>query len=159
MGNEETAKKALGAGGNAAAQEEIQKLRDMSAKLMAEAEDLASAGKVAESKERMALADDYAMKADNYTQKALDIPEVCDICGLTKENNSGKTGSGDKANKFQHEMGKVHQGFVLIRSKYEELKKKWGDPAARAERERERAAREEADGGKSRREDADTGRS
>merc|ERR1712187_616313 len=65
-------------------------------------------------------ADQFKAKAEDYVAKAGEVPEECEICGLTKENNSG----GDKANKFQHEMGKVHQGFVLLRKWHADLKKK-----------------------------------
>lgn len=117
--NEFTIQKATDEGGNEVAKGEIAKLNETASKLIAEAEDLASAGDVAGSRVKLDLSEQYKKKAEDWKEKYKNtVPEVCEICGLTKENDAG----ADKGKVFSHSMGKVHQGFLLIRKWYAEIK-------------------------------------
>jgi len=120
--NELASQKQAELGGNEVARQEIDKLNDMAGKLYAEAENLASAGKVELSKAKVLLAEQLQKKKADWEAKARDAPaaEVCEVCGLTKENDAG----AEKGNKFTHTEGKVHQGFLLIRKWYAELREK-----------------------------------
>lgn len=109
--NQAAIDKAMQEGGNEVARTEIGKLNEMASKLLEEAENLAEEGQMDASKAKVELANQLKEKATDWEAKAKTIPEVCEVCGLTKENNSG----GEKANKFAHSAGKVHQGFLLIR--------------------------------------------
>jgi len=106
-----------------------------------EAEDLASLGNVDDSRHKVACAKEYERKAKDWDAKAMGMPEVCEICGSTKENDTGIKATG-----FAHSGGKVHQGFVMIRKWHKDLKEKEdkgelpvkGDPSADAKDDRDR---------------------
>merc|ERR1712039_687056 len=79
----------------------------------------AASGQVVESKQKLRESEELTQQAKEWVNKAKILPEVCDICGLTKENNHAVG-----TNKFQHEMGKIHQGFVLMRKWHADLREK-----------------------------------
>ena len=67
---------------------------------------------------KLDLADQYKKKKEDWKEKQKGMAlEVCEICGLTKENDSGAD-QGKAHQVFSHAQGKVHQGFLLIRKCY-----------------------------------------
>lgn len=137
--NEAASQKAMDAGGNDVARAEISKLNEEIGKLLAEAEDYASEGNVMFSREKVEQAECLKRKAEDWEGKARALPEVCEVCGVTKENDQGGI------NKFSHSMGKVHLGYTLIRKWLSDLKAKEEkriDDKQEAREERERRSEE-----------------
>jgi len=97
---------------------EAKKYNELASKLLSEAEDLASSGDLEGSKQNVQSAQDYERKAKDFEGRANAFAEVCEICGATKE-----TDTGAKLIGFAHAGGKVHQGFILIRKWHADLKK------------------------------------
>jgi hypothetical protein len=156
--NEMCLQKAIDEGGNEVAKAEIAKVHETASQLISEAEDLASGGNVAASKVKLELSDQYKKKAEEWKEKYKSaVPEVCEVCGLTKENDAG----ADKGKVFSHSMGKVHQGFLLIRKWYADIRERIAKrdsengedaQAADAKKEPEIVYRFEGEDGRDRRE-------
>lgn len=107
-------------GPNEFAKAEIARLTAKAAELMAEAENLAEEGKISESKWKMGLSEEVRSKATKYEDKAktLQSEEICEICGTRME-------QGDAAkSRYQHDQGKIHQGYVQIRKWLADLKQR-----------------------------------
>lgn len=117
------------------AKQEIAKLQEQASAFLAEAETFASAGAVEISKSKVEMAEALQKKVADWTEKATSPPkaEVCEVCGVTKENEA----SADKLMNFEHQKGKVHQGFALIRKWHADLKER------QVKREREAPATKE----------------
>lgn len=109
---------------------EIDRVQAQSSDLLKEAESLAEAGDLAGSKAKMAIAELMQQKATEYEVKARTIKreEVCEECGLRMES--------EEDGRFIHFQGKIHLGYVKVRSWLKDL------------RERERIR--ERDGGRNR---------
>merc|ERR1712194_49682 len=113
MGNSERKRDA----GEAVAKQELKSAHEEVAKFYAEAEGLASAGNVQASKEKVAEAEELKTKTAEWGERISSVPEVCSICGSSKENDSG----AEKTSQFSHDSGKIHQGYVLMRKWHSEL--------------------------------------
>lgn len=97
--------------GEAVAMQEQKTANDEVGKLYAEAEELASVGDVQGSKNKVQEAEDLKAKTAEYAERISSVPDVCPICGSSKENDAG----AEKSTHFSHDTGKIHQGYVLIR--------------------------------------------
>merc|ERR1719356_2312444 len=119
--NIQAIEKAKADGGNEVFKKEIQKLQDLASQCVSDAEDLAAKGQMAKSKEQLEWSDHYKQKIEDWKEKESNsVPIVCEVCGLTKENSAG----AEKGKIYSHEMGKVHQGYALIRQWYGDLNDK-----------------------------------
>lgn len=120
-------------GPNEVARSEIKRLQDQAQVLMQEAETLSEEGQIQEAKVKLELADDLKSKADDWMNKAKSsrTEGVCEICGSRME-------SGDPARaKFRHQEGKIHLGYVKIRS--------WLDDVIRLTKDKEDAKQRKKD--------------
>jgi len=107
---------------NEVAKVEIGKLQDRAKALIAEAEELAEAGDIAGSRERMSEAEDFKQKALDWEEKAKNpskTAEVCHICGLRTDNSDVEAKIGQVTH--SHLQGKTHLGYVKIREWHQKL--------------------------------------
>eukprot|EP00401_Gymnodinium_catenatum_P041864 CAMPEP_0117515100 /NCGR_PEP_ID=MMETSP0784-20121206/30407_1 /TAXON_ID=39447 /ORGANISM="" /LENGTH=435 /DNA_ID=CAMNT_0005310909 /DNA_START=69 /DNA_END=1373 /DNA_ORIENTATION=+ len=99
-------------GPNEIAKANINELKEEAAELLKEAEELAEKGNISGSQRKLEQAAKIKEKAGDYEEKArmLRREEVCDLCGSRLEG-----GSVNHA-KYRHQEGKIHTGYVKIRT-------------------------------------------
>jgi len=118
-------------GPNDVAKKEIAKIRENCDQLLNESEELAQAGDIQGSKDKMAIFEQTKQKADDYSVKSM-MPikeEVCDVCGLRPED-------GDGMRKFSHTEGKIHTGFVRVREYLKSMTEKQKDHDSKRDEDR-----------------------
>merc|ERR1712203_411076 len=107
-------------GGPEKAKEEVERLSRESARLLELAENLAEAGDLEGSREKVQLSEEtqkQAQEAEAKKCRPVLMEEVCEICGV-------RTEAGDEARMSAHLQGKVHLGYMRIRAELKALRDK-----------------------------------